>query len=363
MDEFVKKYKEDLFKRHILIAIVTMFLIVFFYVIYNSSMNGLIINVIERIFGSRIASELLGYEEAVLIFGTLSILIVEWIIVEASAVEKLANIIEKLQVIFQKNEQLVHLDKEFKEIETSLNVLKLETMKNEQLAQIEVQRKNDLIAYLAHDIKTPLASVIGYLSLLEEASDMPSEQKEKYTKIALIKAYRLEQLINEFFDITRFNLSSIPLEKEYINIKFMLQQMVEEFYPMLEPSGRGIEILLEEEIQCYADPDKLARVLNNIIKNAIFYSYPKSIITIEAKETETSLEIQIRNHGKTISSHKQKMIFEKFYRLDSARSTNTGGSGLGLAIAKEIMVQHGGDIKVTSKNDITEFTIVIPKMD
>jgi len=123
----------------------------------------------------------------------------------------------------------------YAEIETMLIRIKATSQKHQQLVQTEMQRKNDLITYLAHDLKTPLASVIGYLSLLDEAPDMPVEQKAKYVGIALQKAYRLEELINEFFDITRFNLQSIVLNKSKIKLAFMLQQMVEEFYPMLTP--------------------------------------------------------------------------------------------------------------------------------
>lgn len=223
-----------------------------------------------------------------------------------------------------------------------------------------MQRKNDLITYLAHDLKTPLASVIGYLSLLEEAPDMPAEQKAKYTGVALNKANRLEELINEFFDITRFNLQTIVLNKGDIKLAFMLRQMADEFYPLLAPQGRKAEIHVPESLVITGDADKLARVFNNILKNAIAYSYENSVIDISAGLQGEDVIITFVNHGDPIPSQKIDTIFEKFYRLDSARSTDSGGAGLGLAIAKEIVTAHGGTITAESSRERTVFTVKLP---
>ncbi len=147
-----------------------------------------------------------------------------------------------------------------------LNNVKYKLEKRARDAQEAEQRKNDLVVYLAHDIKTPLTSIIGYLSLLDEARDMPVEQKEKYVTITLEKSYRLEQLINEFFEITRFNLQSIILEKDPIPLHHMLMQVADEFYPLLAPKGQKAIVKIDEDITIYADGNKLARVFNNILK-------------------------------------------------------------------------------------------------
>ncbi len=198
-----------------------------------------------------------------------------------------------------------------------------------------------MITYLAHDLKTPLTSVIGYLSLLDEVPDMPQAQKEKYIHITLDKANRLEKLINEFFEITRYNLQQIILEKEMVDLYYMLIQMSDEFYPILASHGNTITLHAQEDLTVYADPTKLARVFNNILKNAIAYSYPNTDIQITAVKTEQEIRISVCNHGKTIPQQRLESIFEKFFRLDDARTTNTGGAGLGLAIAKEIVTLHG----------------------
>ena len=250
--------------------------------------------------------------------------------------------------------------KEYAEISAQMSEIKSTMQRHEQMLKEEASRKNDLIAYLAHDLKTPLTSVIGYLALLDEAQDMPIEQKTKYVNIALSKALRLEKLINEFFDITRYNLQQIDLEKESINLCHMLVQMTDEFYPLLNAHGNQTEVCVDEDITVYGDSMKLARVFNNILKNAIYYSYPDTTIKIWAESTDTDVWIYFCNKGKTIPAGKLNSIFEKFFRMDEARSTNTGGAGLGLAIAKEIITLHGGKITAESENESTTFRISLP---
>jgi two-component system sensor histidine kinase VanS len=254
----------------------------------------------------------------------------------------------------------ITLSPELDFMENKLNQIKNNLEKQKKAALDAEQRKNDLVVYLAHDIKTPLTSVIGYLSLLDEAADMPPEQKAKYVGITLEKAYRLEQLINEFFEITRFNLQTIVLNKEKINLQFMLQQMADEFYPILTPQEKQVSVNVADDLTLWGDADKLARVFNNILKNAIAYSYENSFIDISAKQQDKSIVITFTNQGNPIPQAKLETIFEKFYRLDSARSTNTGGAGLGLAIAQEIVTAHDGTISVESDTENTTFTVNLP---
>jgi len=246
-------------------------------------------------------------------------------------------------------------------MEKKLNQIKNNLEKQKRAAREAEQRKNDLVVYLAHDLKTPLTSVIGYLSLLDEAPDMPPEQKAKYVGIALEKAYRLEQLINEFFEITRFNLQTIVLNKEKINLRFMLEQMADEFYPILHPQQKQISVHVPDGLILWGDRDKLARVFNNILKNAIAYSYENSIIDVSAQPEDKNIVITFTNQGNPIPREKLETIFEKFFRLDTSRSTNSGGAGLGLAIAKEIVNAHGGHIFAQSHGEKTIFTVVLPQ--
>lgn len=273
----------------------------------------------------------------------------------------ITKISEKMHDFMQSEKEAVEVfPKEYAEISTQMVEIKFTMQRHEQILKEEAARKNDLIAYLAHDLKTPLTSVIGYLSLLDEAVDMPTPQRAKYVSITLDKAKRLEKLINEFFEITRYNLQGIVLEKETIDLYYMLVQMTDEFYPLLQAHQNTTELDVDEEMTIYGDAENLARVFNNILKNAVAYSYPGTAIKISAKQTDTEVQICFQNKGKTIPAHKLESIFEKFFRLDESRSSNTGGAGLGLAIAKEIVTLHGGTISADSHDEITTFSITLP---
>jgi two-component system sensor histidine kinase VanS len=150
------------------------------------------------------------------------------------------------------------------------------------------------------------------------------------------------------------------LNKEKINLLFMLQQMADEFYPMLTPQGKQVSVNVPDGLLVWGDADKLARVFNNILKNAVVYSYDNSVIDIAAQCQDKGIVITFMNQGHPIPQEKLATIFEKFYRLDTARSTNTGGAGLGLAIAQEIVTAHGGTITVESSPECTTFTVKLP---
>lgn len=267
---------------------------------------------------------------------------------------------ESADKLFDKNVEYINLPPEMVEVEKKLNHFKTEAIKNERLARENEQKKDELIVYLAHDIKTPLTSMIGYLSLLSEIKDMPQEQRNRYIGIALDKSYRLEYLINELFDVARFNSEKIVLEKEEINLNLMLEQIADDFYPTLKEMNKKINFTSDEKTILYADPDKLSRVFNNLIKNAVNYSKENTDIDISILNKENQATVKITNKGKQIPKEKLDKIFEKFYRLDSSRKSKTGGSGLGLAIAKEIVELHGGRIYAESDMKETTFSVILP---
>ncbi len=297
---------------------------------------------------------------AVMVIAWAASIVVTFVLVRRSTQRQTAQELEQLMRRYFVKEDKKIFPKQYENIADYTVLLKEQFQNSEERLRAESVRKNELVAYLAHDLKTPLTSVIGYISLLKEAPDMPVEQRAKYTNIALEKAFRLESLINEFFDITRYNLQEIVLEEETFDLGFLLMQMADEFYPVLEQHGKSISIHADEDLPIAADSAKLARVFNNILKNAVSYSYDNTEIEIYAEKRENTIHVSISNFGKTIPKQKLDMIFEKFYRLDDARSTNTGGAGLGLAIAKEIVVAHGGTISVTSEKQITTFTVELP---
>ena len=261
------------------------------------------------------------------------------------------------------SDESIEMITELKPIESKLTEIKSTLKKRELEAQEAEQRKNDLVVFLAHDLKTPLTSVVGYLSMLDSYKEMPEEERERYTHIALEKSIRLGELINEFFEITKFNLQDIVLEPVELNLTMMLEQVADEFYGVLQEKNLTCEVEAEEDLMVYGDADKLARVFDNILRNAVSYCDANSKIRIMAHQQKAGNEIVFSNRGKQIPPEKLETIFEKFYRLDEARHSTTGGAGLGLAIAKEIVELHGGTIRAESDVDETRFIVTLPNKE
>ena len=205
-----------------------------------------------------------------------------------------------------------------------------------------------------------MTTVIGYLSLLNEATDMPVDQKAKYISIALDKSERLESLINELFEITRYHTNTVQIKKQSVDLYALLSQVIDDFYPTLSAKGNTTEISMEDDLTVIGDPEKLARVFNNLLRNAASYCYANTEISISAKKKGNYAVVIFQNCGPTISEDQLNTIFNKFNRLDAARTSDTGGAGLGLSIAKEIVNLHGGEIIAQSQNEKVIFTVTIP---
>lgn len=270
------------------------------------------------------------------------------------------QIVDGVDKLSHESEDEIDMCPELSFVETKLRDVRRKLQQRDAAVRQAEQRKNDLVVYLAHDVKTPLTSVLGYLSLLDENSDMPDEQKTKYIHIAKEKAERLEMLVNEFFEITRSSLQEEQLTRESINLCYMMVQVADELYPRLSERGQQINMSIPEEINICGDANKLARVFNNLLKNAIAYGEENSAIDIEAAAMSDRTIITIKNKG-AIPNDKLNVVFEKFYRLDSARGSATGGAGLGLAIAKDIVDAHGGSISAASEDGYTIFSLQLPR--
>lgn len=265
-----------------------------------------------------------------------------------------------IESLLADDEKQIQLSPEMLPFERKLNSVKQTLAERKMETALAEQRKDELVMYLAHDIRTPLTSVIGYLNLLEEDPNMPPEQRTARVHIVLEKAYRLETMVNEFFEITKYKSQKITLSKETIDLYYMLVQLSDELSPVLAPRGNTVTLHLDENLTIEADPEKLARVFNNILKNAASYSFPHTEIVISVEKLEHEVIIRFQNSGEDIPNEALASLFNKFYRVDQSRSSDTGGTGLGLAIAKEIVTLHGGAISASSKNHVVTFTVSLP---
>ncbi|MCL2081777.1 MAG: HAMP domain-containing histidine kinase [Oscillospiraceae bacterium] len=239
------------------------------------------------------------------------------------------------------------------------NDINEELKRSQFVAKEAEQRKDDLVVCLAHDIRTPLTSVLGYLELLTENQNLPEEQRTKFMDSALRKAKRMQSLVEELFEVTRYSITQIELEKSPVNMGMMLTQLIEEIRPVFQQRGIETEISLKETSPVFVDSEKIARSLDNILHNAVYYTPPGGKITASLDGAEPFVRVKISNTGSEIPPEKLARFFEKFYRGEESRQSGTGGSGLGLAIAKNIIEAHGGSITAENKDKVTTFTILI----
>ncbi|MCD5002161.1 HAMP domain-containing histidine kinase [Enterococcus saccharolyticus] len=234
------------------------------------------------------------------------------------------------------------------------------------VAAIEEERriensKDELITNVSHDIRTPLTSIIGYLGLIEDRQYHSEEDLLKYTHTAYVKAKQMKSLVDDLFEYTKVRQPSVP-----VNIlKFDMVQLIEQLAADFELEASKKNIVVEtatrpNQIMMDGDTEKLVRVFNNLLTNALKYGKGASKIIMEAEKVGTEVVITVKNNGKMIPKKSLDSLFDRFYRVEESRSQETGGTGLGLAIAQSIVALHGGYIYAKSTPKWTSFIIHLP---
>lgn len=266
----------------------------------------------------------------------------------------------------------IEYDDELGSLAANINVLsktllakekESEKLKEKERAALDIERnaerqKNELITNVAHDLRTPLTTIVGYLELIKDDTALSKEDVHKYSGIAYEKSIRLQEMMDDLFEFTKLDNADIKLNKSMINLSGLIMQMTDEFYPSFKDCNiTPIVDLPEENIYVQGDGQLLARVFDNLISNALKYGYHNTDLKIEVSGDEKYATVKVINHGDTIAPDDIPLLFNKFYRTDSSRNSKTGGTGLGLAITKNIVDLHHGDISVTSDDQITTFIV------
>lgn len=251
-------------------------------------------------------------------------------------------------------------DDEFSSMASNLNKM-VEDIRRLMDKERESERtKNELITNVAHDLRTPLTSIIGYLELLSGQVVLPPDMQKKYIDIAYSKAKRLEKLIEDLFGFTKMNYGKLAMHVSKVDIVKLLGQLLEESYPNFANKGLSYELQSNVPAKIItADGNLLARLFDNLINNAIKYGAEGKRVTVKVTAEADTVQVSVANYGYVIPAEELPLIFDKFYRVEQSRSTHTGGTGLGLAIVKNIVDMHGGTITVKSDLNGTVFTVTL----
>lgn len=249
-------------------------------------------------------------------------------------------------------------DDEFSSMAANLNKMAQDIQRLMDKEREAERTKNELITNVAHDLRTPLTSIIGYLELLAGNKSIPEDMQHKYIEIAYGKSKRLEKLIEDLFGFTKLNCGRITMHVGQLDIVKLLSQLLEEAYPNF--AEKNLSYDLQSNVPAHiitADGNLLARLFENLIGNAIKYGADGKRVLVRVHGQEESVAVSVTNYGYVIPEDELPLIFNKFYRVEQSRSSSTGGTGLGLAIVKEIVDMHGGSINVTSDLNGTVFTV------
>ena len=294
------------------------------------------------------------------LFGIL-IFSVTFMLLEEPGIRYMGRISDAVESISQGNlgtEVDVTGDDEFSAMSANLNKMASDIrtlMDKEREAE---RTKNELITNVAHDLRTPLTSIIGYLELLAGNTKVPAEMEHKYIEIAYSKARRLEKLIEDLFGFTKLNYGKIAMHVGQLDIVKLLSQLLEEAYPNFVEKNLSYDLQSNVPAKTIsADGNLLARLFDNLIGNAIKYGADGKRVLVKIHAEDDTVTVSVTNYGYVIPADELPLLFNKFYRVEQSRSTTTGGTGLGLAIAKEIVDMHGGTISVSSDLNGTVFTV------
>lgn len=313
---------------------------------------------------NRLAELLLSMNAAVvLVYVVSGILLfsVTFLLLQESSIRYISHISDAIQNISEGDLNTtidVIGDDEFSSMAANLNKMAKDIRQLMEKERESERTKNELITNVAHDLRTPLTSIIGYLELLAGNTRIDPEMQHKYIEIAYGKSKRLEKLIEDLFGFTKLNYGKMSMHVAQLDLVKLLGQLLEEAYPNFAEKNLSYDLQSNVPAKMIsADGNLLARLFDNLIGNAIKYGADGKRVLVQIFAGKEVVTVSVTNYGYVIPPDELPLIFNKFYRVERSRSSSTGGTGLGLAIAKEIVDMHGGTIGVTSDLNGTVFTV------
>lgn len=299
-----------------------------------------------------------------LIFGIFDIIVVVWRLMRRYHLMEMRHVIAAMQEIADGHlEKRINyqVNRNLQGVVDSINALvdsAVHSMKEER--RIE-KSKDDLITNVSHDLRTPLTSIIGYLNLIEDDQTLDEATIRKYVHIAFLKAGQMKYLTDDLFEYTKLTTSEISYNYTVFNMNDLIEQLTADFE--LEAQKAGLTLtnqLPKEPVMVKLDSEKIGRALANLVSNALKYAKKGTFILISLQDLGTKVVVKVANDGPKIPTNSLNKIFERFYRVDPARS-GSSGSGLGLAIVKNLVSGLGGEVKVASNHELTSFEVILPK--
>ncbi len=300
----------------------------------------------------------------VILMGIADVLVVYWRLIRRYHQMQMWHVIGELHYIADGHlEHRINLrvNRDLQRVIDSVNTLVDSTVRSmEEERKIE-KSKDELITNVSHDLRTPLTSIIGYLGLIEDNQYQTKDELTKYTHTAYVKAQQMKVLVEDLFEYTKVRQTSTPIAKTTFDMEQMLEQLAASFE--LEAQKKNMQIMVECQpapLMMEADNEKLGRVFNNLIANALKYGKGGKQIILSAEKVGQEAIIKVSNDGQQIPSDSLNQLFDRFYRVEASRSQETGGTGLGLAITQSIVALHGGYIYADSTPELTSFVIHLP---
>ena len=270
------------------------------------------------------------------------------------AAEKLAQGNLETRVPVSGRDEVATLAESFNQMASQLQAM------DEKQRELERLRK-DLIAWVSHDLQTPLASIRAILEALYDRVVEDPETVQRYLNTAQRDVNSLSALIDDLFQMAQLDAGGMPLEKAESSLADLISDTLESFSELASRQGVTLEGSAESNVDpVFMDTQRIGRVLNNLIGNALRHTPAGGQVELRARRAGAGVEVTVRDSGEGIRAEDIPNIFESFYRGEKSRSRATGGAGLGLAIARGIVRAHGGEIRVESQPGDTRFIFTLP---